>query len=223
MKQPYPYLAAMAFLAVAGTGVAGAQMTSPAPAMTMAPMPSPSSEATAAPAATTAPTTSPAPNNGQHKGQIKHLKTATLTTSQYVYALTHQISAAKQIAKMHTLDFNKIRIVRLPSLLKLRYHLGALEFSQVAATQPMQMLDAPHVIAQATSLPTTNGNNSPLQYLHNVLANINVSNALNNLLNNSNVNVGVSLSNVLNNDKIAIGQVVGIYIGGGGIINTVIK
>jgi hypothetical protein len=81
-------------------------------------------------------------------------------------------------------------------------------------------------LAQTTpALPATNGNNSPIQYLRDVLANINVSNALNNLnvLNNSNVAVNVALSNVLNNNKISIGQVVGLYIGGGGIITTITK
>lgn len=190
-----------------------------APAPVASPLLTPTNvpEPTAKPAATTAP---------KEKPQIKHLKTATLPTAQVAYALTHQLSSARQLARMKTVNFDNIRVVRLSTTVKAGLlHLFKLRVDadqNMIAAQPFMVADA--MIAQATPAPpVTNGNNSPLQFLHNVLANINVSNALNNLLNNSTVNANVNLQNVLNNNKIAIGQVVGIYIGGGGLINTIIK
>ena len=195
----------------------------------------PEPAATSSPAAvqSEAPTVAPTPMHSlstpSPKPQYKKLKTATLSTSQLTYALTHQVSEAKQLTRMKKINFDNLRIVKLsgPKLnLLQRLHIRVDSGEQTLAYDPFLVADTQQVIAQATSappLPTTNGNNSPIQYLRDVLANINVSNALNNLLNNSTVSATVSLSNVLNNNKIAIGQVVGIYIGGGGLINTIIK
>lgn len=215
-------LAAVALCAAA----AGAQSyPSPAPAQTFDPAPaaSPLLTPTAMPDTTAKPAASPAP---QAKAKIKALKTATLPTSQVAYALTHQLSQARQLSHMKTINFDNIRVVRLSTTVKSGllhlFHLRVDAGVQTLAAEPFMVADA--MIAQATPAPpVTNGNNSPLQFLHNVLANINVSNALNNLLNNSTVSANVSLQNVLNNNKIAIGQVVGIYIGGAGLINTIVK
>lgn len=180
-----------------------------APAETMAPAPSP--------AATTKP--KPSSNPGQQKGKIKKLKEGTLSYSQVTYAISHPLQEAKQLGKLHTVNFNNIRVVRLSKL-----GIKGLHAMNLELTIADESFGTPVQVAQTTpNLPTTNGNNSPIQYLRDVLANINVSNALNNLLNNSNVNVNVSLSDVLNNNKIAIGQVVGVYVGGGGLINTIVK
>jgi hypothetical protein len=220
-------------------------MSSPAPApassMPMSspvpmPMTTPAPSATAMPASTAAPSAAPSSsgsgtgttrstggtpgtNNG---GKVKQLKTGSLSRSQVVYGLTHQVQAAKQLLKMKTVNFDNLRVYKLPS--SLQSVLKVSESDQQAIV--VAMLGTGIQLAQTTPpLPTSNGNNSPIQYLRDVLANINVSNALNNLnvLNNSNVNVNVALSNVLNNNKISIGQVVGLYIGGGGIITTITK
>lgn len=156
--------------------------------------------------------------SGHAAGKIKSIKSGTLSFAQVSYALTHPLQEANQLKKMKKIDFDKLRVYKLPSSLKV-----SAADTQAAA---LAVLGPGVQIAQTTpNLPTTNGNNSPIQYLRDVLANINVSNALNNLnvLNNSNVNVDVALSNVLNNNKISIGQVVGLYIGGGGIITTITK
>ncbi|MDB5028790.1 MAG: hypothetical protein JWO66_2479, partial [Candidatus Eremiobacteraeota bacterium] len=156
------------------------------------------------------------------QGKIKTIKTGSLTRSQVVYGVTHQLQEAQQLAKMKTVNFDNLRVYRLPLSVKSMLKISDAESRSVA----LAMLGDGIQVAQTTpGLPASNGNNSPIQYLHNVLANINVSNALNNLnvLNNSNVNVNVALSNVLNNNKISIGQVVGLYIGGGGIITTITK
>jgi hypothetical protein len=123
---------------------------------------------------------------------------------------------------MKTVNFDNLRVYKLPTSLKSMVKLSDADQQALA----LAVLGNGTVVAQTTpALPSSNGNNSPIQYLRDVLANINVSNALNNLnvLNNSNVNLNVALSNVLNNNKISIGQVVGLYIGGGGIITTITK
>jgi hypothetical protein len=152
--------------------------------------------------------------------QIKKIQSGSLTRSQVLYGLTHQVAAAKQLVKMKTINFSKLRVYKLPTSLKSMVKLSDADQQAIV----MAMLGSGTLVAQTTpALPSSNGNNSPIQYLRDVLANINVSNALNNLnvLNGSNVNVNVALSNVLNNNKISIGQVVGLYIGGGGIITTI--
>jgi hypothetical protein len=241
---------ASAALALASTGIASAQ-SSPMPASSPMPMPVYTAAPTSAPnvvpvnaptpppsgggsmstpAPTTAPsnsqtdhgTNTPNGNNGNHNGQIKKLQSGTLSRSQVLYGVTHQVQAAKQLLKMKTVNFNNLRVYKLPTSLQSVLKVSALDQQAIAVA----MLGNGIQVAQTTpALPTSNGNNSPIQYLRDVLANINVSNALNNLnvLNNSNVNVNVALSNVLNNNKITIGQVVGLYIGGGGIITTITK
>ena len=139
-----------------------------------------------------------------------------------LYGVTHQVAAAKQLLKMKTINFDNLRVYKVPTSLKSVLKVSDAESQAIA----LAMLGTGTQVAQTTpSMPSSNGNNSPIQYLRDVLANINVSNALNNLnvLNGSNVNVNVALSNVLNNNKISIGQVVGLYIGGGGIITTITK
>jgi hypothetical protein len=255
MHHPSRLILATAALSLAATGTSFAQSSpmptsTAAPAMTMAPMPAtsapmatsaPAAAPTAAPtsAATSAPSSSGTTTNGNGnsgngnsangnngnglaKGKIKQIKAGTLTRSQVLYGLTHQVQAAKQLAKMKTIDFDKLRVYKLPSSLKSMVKLSDADTQAIT----LALLGRGVQVAQtSTALPTTNGNNSPIQYLRDVLANINVSNALNNLnvLNNSNVNLNVALSNVLNNNKISIGQVVGLYIGGGGIITTITK
>ncbi len=222
------------------------QMSSPAPAAssmpvapatanptmgtspTANPVSSPSSSSTSAPASSsgsgTTRSTGGTPNggNGAGNGKIKQIKSGSLTRSQVLYGLTHQVQAAKQLLKTKTINFDNLRVYKLPTSLKSMVKLSDADQQAIV----MAMLGNGVQVAQTTpALPSSNGNNSPIQYLRDVLANINVSNALNNLnvLNGSNVNVNVALSNVLNNNKISIGQVVGLYIGGGGIITTITK
>jgi hypothetical protein len=255
MQQSSRLMLAAAALALASTGAASAQsspmpssttmpMSSPAPAMTSMPVSpatanptmgttptanpvsSPASS-TSAPAASGSGTTrstggTPAGGNGAGNGKIKQIKSGSLTRSQVLYGLTHQVQAAKQLLKTKTVNFDNLRVYRLPTSLKSMVKVSDADQQAIV----LAMFGNGIQVAQTTpALPGSNGNNSPIQYLRDVLANINVSNALNNLnvLNGSNVNVNVALSNVLNNNKISIGQVVGLYIGGGGIITTITK
>jgi hypothetical protein len=237
-------LLAAAALAVAPAGAA-AQTTPPMaptpPPMTMtmapAPAPSPMSEPSAAPSSsapsTTPATTAPAPspsatsnasrgnggNPGKHLGQIKKIPNGTLSLTNLRYGITHPVQEAAKVRSMKSISFSKLRVYRLSSSLKSMLKIGDAN----ADIPALAVLGPPTLIAQTT--PGTNGNNSPIAVLQYVLANINVSNALNNVsvLNNSNVNVGVSLQDVLNGNKISIGQVAGIFVDGLGIITTITK
>ncbi|HEY0393211.1 MAG TPA: hypothetical protein VGD01_01830 [Candidatus Elarobacter sp.] len=254
MQHPSRLMLAAVALALASSGTAFAQSSSPMPSSSTAPgpstgvmtpapappsaLPAPTSAPTATSAPSAAPSAAPAStdkgtggqrstdtgggNNGNHKGQIKKIQSGSLTRSQVLYGVTHQLSAAKQLAKMKTIKFDNLRVYKLPTSLQSMVKLSDADTQAVT----LALIGSGIQVAQTDpSLPSSNGSNSPIQYLRNVLANINVSNALNNLnvLNNSNVNVNVALSDVLNNNKISIGQVVGLYIGGGGIITTITK
>src|SRR5690348_15033053 len=192
-------LAALGALTVATVG-AQTPPTSPS----ASPAPSPSATSTASPT----PTAQPKHTNGsahstanRFKGKTKHEHTAKLSMGQIHFAMTHARQEADRLKRMHTISFSKLRIVRVSGL-------------NTSNAESLQ------IIAQ-TTLPSSNGSNSPIQYLQYVLANINVSNALNDTLNNSNVNVVVPLTDVLNNDNISIGQVVGVYVDSAGLIYTI--
>jgi hypothetical protein len=146
--------------------------------------------------------------------QVKALTNGSLTRAQVVYALTHQAQEAKQVAKLKTVDFNRLRVYRLPTSLKTMFHVSDAESEALVVA----MLGEGVQVAQTTpAVPGTNGGNAPMQHLRDVLANIEVSNAL------EDSHVNVALPNVLSGNKISIGQVVGVYIGGGGIITTITK
>lgn len=182
-----------------------APVASPEPAMTMAP----------APVETSAPTQTSAPQEQPHP-KIKTLKRGSLSLSQMTYGLTHPAQELKALRQIKKISFDNIRIVKVNPLLRTRLHLRAQD--------DVQMLALDNVFAlQDAMLAQTNGSNSPIANLQNVLANINVSNALNNILNGSTVNVGVSLADVLNGNKIAISQVLGVYVNGFSFINTIVK
>jgi hypothetical protein len=231
MHQPSRLMTAAAVLALAAPSAALAQTQPSPPAspaagpMTMSPMPPSAVPASSGGSSTdrgTGGTRSTDTSGGVGNGKVKKIKSGSLTRSQVLYGMTHQLQAAKQLAKMKTINFDNLRVYKLPATLQSMVKLSDADTQAITVA----LLGSGIEVAQTTpALPSTNGNNSPIQYLRNVLANINVSNALNNLnvLNNSNVNVNVALSNVLNNNKISIGQVVGLYIGGGGIITTITK
>jgi hypothetical protein len=205
----------------------------PTPMMQTTSVPATAAPATSAPAPASgaSPVTAPAPhpttppavngggnaksNNGKHLGQIKKLQSGSLSTSDLRYALTHPTVEIGKVRKMKTISFDKLRVYKLSSALK-----TMLKVSDANDDLPFLALLSPSVeVAQ------TNGSNSPVAILQYVLANVNVSNALNNVsvLNNANVNVGVSLADVLNGNKISIGQVAGIFVDGLGVITTITK
>jgi hypothetical protein len=243
-----PLLAAAA-LGLAPAGAAAqtaapttAPMTAPSPSpMQPAPAPTSMSEPSAAPS-TSAPSSgssssssTPAPKatmstNPSQRGtggtpnklaNVKKIPNGSMNVTDLRYALTHPLVEANKVRQMKHVSFDKLRVYRLSSGLKSMLKVGDAN----ADIPALAILGPGTLVAQTTGLPGTNGSNSPIAYLQYVLANINVSNALNNVnvLNNSTVNVGVSLQDVLNGNKISIGQVAGIFVNGLGIITTITK
>jgi hypothetical protein len=196
--------------ATAGGNTSGTPVT-PKPETTASPAPSTSSASGETQRGATAGTA----NRGKHLGQVKQLKSGSLKLTDLRYALTHPAQEAKKASSVKTISFDKLRVYRLSSSLKSLLKVGAID----RETAILAELSPAYEVAQ------TNGSNSPIAYLQYVLANINVSNALNNVsvLNNSTVNVGVTLADVLNNNKISIGQVAGIFVDGLGVITTITK
>jgi hypothetical protein len=157
----------------------------------------------------------------QKLAHVKKIPAGSMNASDLRYAITHPLQEANKVRTMKSISFDKLRVYHLSTGLKSMLKLGDAN-SDIPA---LAILGPGTLVAQTTGLPGTNGNNSPIAYLQYVLANINVSNALNNVnvLNNSTVNVGVSLQDVLNGNKISIGQVAGIFVNGLGIITTITK
>ncbi len=197
--------------ATAGGNTSGTPVT-PKPETTPSPAPSTSSASGETRRGATSGGTT---NRGKHLGQIKQLKSGSLKLTDLRYALTHPAQEVGKVRSMKTVSFDKLRVYRLPTSLKSLLKVGAIDRD----TAILAELSPAYEVAQ------TNGSNSPIADLQYVLANINVSNALNNvsILNNSTVNVGVTLADVLNNNKISIGQVAGIFVDGLGIITTITK
>jgi hypothetical protein len=214
-----------------------APMTAPtAPPINYPSTPAPMNEATTAP--TTAPPSSgsgssnsastPAPKatmstnpNAKKLANVKKIPNGAMNTTDLRYALTHPLQEANKVRQLKKVSFDKLRVYRLSTGLK-----SMLKIGDANADIPVLAVLGPGtLVAQTSGLPGTNGSNSPIAYLQYVLANINVSNALNNVnvLNNSTVNVGVSLQDVLNGNKISIGQVAGIFVNSLGIITTITK
>ena len=236
MKTRFTPLLAAAVLAVAPAFAAAqtappsaAPMTAPTPppTTTMPATPAPVSEPTNAPvtapsAATPAPKATMSTNpNAKKLANVKKIPNGSLSTTDLRYGLTHPLQEANKVRQLRSVSFDKLRVYRLSSGLK-----SMLKVGDANADIPVLAVLGPGtLIAQTSGLPGTNGSNSPIAYLQYVLANINVSNALNNVnvLNNSNVNVGVSLQDVLNGNKISIGSVAGIFVNSLGIITTITK
>lgn len=180
--------------AIAATALpAAAQTAAPSPQATTPPSPS----------ATAAPATAAPNNNGKHLGQVKKLRSGSLTPAQVRYALTHRPQEIAKLRNMHSVSFDHLRVYRAPAGLLKSVHAGI----GAVAYDPFRMTDA---VAQT----------SPLGSFLNIFANINVQDALNNTLNGNNVNL--SLTDVLNGNNIAIGQVVGVYVNSAGVITTII-
>jgi len=196
-----------AAMAAASTTRAWAQTT---------PAPSPQATIAPTPAAIMAPAPRPsATNRGKHLGKIKKIASGNLSLAQVAYALTHMPQEISSLRKLHKVKFANLRVQHVPATLHRLIHASQIQESAIAY-EPVTLDDA---LAQTpTPAPKTPG---LLGSLLNIIANINISDALNNALNGN--TVSVSLSNVLNGNKIAIGQVVGVYVGGAGIITTLLK
>jgi hypothetical protein len=192
-------------LATAGLVIAlatqGAAQTTPAPSpqATMAPSPS-------VPAATATPMHSTATSPPAKRGLLNRLKKllhVSLPASQVKYAVTHQNQELAKLKAMKKVSYANLRFYKLPPSM----------LPQVKAWRSQQAYD-PSIRLNDALAQSSN------PFL-NIFANVVVTNALNNILNSNTVNV--SLNDILNANKIGIGQVVGLFINGGGIITTIIS
>jgi len=159
-------------------------------------------------------------NRGLHLGQLKH---GILPKANITYALANQRKVADKLKAMKTIPLSKLNIVSLSgsstsgstSGSNTQSGSGQMSGSSAGTTQTGSS-NSPSGGSVTTGAGGTSLNNSQIQYLHNVLANVNVSDALN--------NVTVSLSNVLNNNNISIGQVLGVYINSSnGVVTAITK
>lgn len=192
--------ASMCVAAMSALAPGWAQTTpAPSPQATAAASPSPSAAPPSAAPASAAPA-----NPGKHLGQVKKLRRGSLSATQVRYALTHPAQEAAKLRKMHSVRFENLRVYKAPPGLLHGLHASA----ATVAYEPVRMTDA---LAQLSGLGS----------FLNIIANVNVQDALNNTLNGNTVDL--SLTNVLNGNNIAIGQVVGLYIDSGGVITTIIK
>ncbi|HYW54608.1 MAG TPA: hypothetical protein VE826_11595 [Dongiaceae bacterium] len=206
----------------------GGMTGTPAPTTTTAPTSTPAATSTPKPAPGSGSNSqtdhgmnTPHGNQGQHKGMLKRLKIVSLPSTALRFALSHQRATADKLKAMKTIDINKLQIVRLGASSATsagsttQSGSGQMSGSSAGTTQSGSSNSPSGGSAVNTGTGGTVLNNSQIQYLHNVLANINVSDSLN--------NVTVSLSNVLNNNNISIGQLIGIYLGPGGNVTAIAK
>lgn len=182
------------------------------------PVPSPQATIAPSPSATMAPAATPHPaatNRGKHLGQIKKIPAGNLSIGQVTYALTHMPQEISALRKLHKVRFANLRVQRVPTTLRRLMRTSQIA-SPVVAYEPITLNDALAQTPAPTAAPS-----GLLGSLLNIIANINISDALNNALNGNTVTL--TLNNVLNGNKIAIGQVVGVYVGGAGIITTLLR
>jgi hypothetical protein len=138
------------------------------------------------------------------KRSIKHIPESKLTDDQVLYAVAHPAQEAAKLRALHSISFTSLRVYHVTPALRAK--VKAHSHAGYVAYEPFMLSDS---LAQTSTNP-----------LLDILANVNIQNALNNTLNGN--NVAVSLSNVLNSNNIAIGQVLGVYVGGAGIITTIV-
>lgn len=122
---------------------------------------------------------------------FKHLKRGTLSFEQVAYALAHPVHESELLAQMKTVKVESLRVVRLPAAYAASLHWNAERES------------------------------SSRHVLHDRLALVNVSNALQNV-NGLPVSGIVTLQTLLNRNSVATRRVAGVYIGGG-IVSVIVK
>lgn len=197
MKKLLFSLGTAALVMALATNALGQTTPMPSPQATIQPAPSPVATATPMHAAPTSP-----PAKRGLLNRLKKILTGALSLSQVKYAVTHQSSELAKLKAMKKVSYSNLRFYRLPPAL----------VPQVKAWRSQQAYDPSFRLNDALA-------QSSNPFL-NIFANVVVTNALNNILNSNTVNV--TLNDILNANKIGIGQVVGLFINGGGIITTIV-
>lgn len=153
-------------------------------------------------------------NMGRHLGQFRHLQGATLPDSQIAYAFAHQPQSIARLRSMHTIDYSKIRIVRLTAAQRARFHVSLRNESQVAY-QPVNTTDA--TVAQIF-----NSNNGLVNELQQIVAGLLITNAINRTLGGNAGGASATLAQVLVNSGIPLSSLLAVFFDPSGILNAIV-
>lgn len=151
----------------------------------------------------------------QH-GHYRQLQTGYLSDSQIAYAIHNRNSELAQVRSLRSIDYSRVRIVRLTAAQKARLGIGALPNTTVAL-EPFAMGDGQAI--QTAQIFGGSGNNQLGNVLQTVLSGILVQNAVNGA---TGTNAGGSLANILLNSGIPLSSLLGIFMGGNGILNAIV-
>jgi hypothetical protein len=156
-------------------------------------------------------------NRGQHRGRYRHLQAGYLSDSQIAYAIHNRNSEIAQLRSMHSIDYSRVRIVRLTAAQKARLGIGMLPSASAVAYEPFTVSDQ-----QSSQVAQIfNSNNQLVNILQNIVSGIVVQNAISNATGGSGGSAG-SLANVLLNSGIPLSSLLGVFLGGNGILNAIV-
>ena len=156
-------------------------------------------------------------NPGRHLGRYRRLQTGYLSDSQIAYALQHRNAELAQLRSLHSIDYSRVRIVRLTAAQKARFGVGV-STQNMVAFDPFAVADAGSPQVAQIFGGSSNGIGGILQ---NLLAGIVVQNVINNATGGG-YGGGSSLANVLLNSGIPLSSLLGIFMGGNGILNALV-
>ena len=175
--------------------------------------------------------TPPQHSRGRHLGRYRHLQTGYLSDAQIAYALHNRSAEIARIRSLRSIDYNRVRIVRLTAAQKARFGVGMSTINTVAFDQ-FAMPDA----GSAQVAQIFGGNSSGIggiltQLVESIVINNVVNNATGGAINqgygndpygNNNYGGGASLANVLLNSGIPLSSLLGVLMGGNGILNAIV-
>jgi hypothetical protein len=156
-------------------------------------------------------------NPGRHLGRYRRLQAGYLSDAQIAYALQHRNTELAQLRSLRSIDYSRVRIVRLTAAQKARFGVG-MTTSNVVAFDPFALADAGTPQVAQIFGGSNNGIGGILQSL---IAGIVVQNVINNATGGG-YGGGSSLANVLLNSGIPLSSLLGIFMGGNGILNALV-
>lgn len=154
-------------------------------------------------------------DNGRHLGRYKHLRTGSLSNAQIAYALGHESAGIARLRSMRSIDYNRIRIVRVSPALRARLRISALPGTAVAY-EPFLASDG--TVAQIFG----NGGSSLLQQLQSIFAGMMINNAINNATGGGGGGATATLAQVLLNSGIPISDLLGVFFSNDGTLNALV-
>ena len=174
----------------------------------------------------------PQHSRGRHLGRYRHLQAGYLSDAQIAYAIHNRNAEIAQLRSMHSIDYSRVRIVRLTAAQKARLGIGVSTTNSVAFDQ-FTMPDA----GSAQVAQIFGGNSGGIggiltQLVESIVINNVVNNATGGAVNNgygtdpygnnNDYGGGASLANVLLNSGIPLSSLLGVLMGGNGILNAIV-